>query len=233
MIFGHLPYGVHKVFIHKKDRHRTIWTKSQLMNMNSTQNILWINKLNYTYATVVRHPLSRVKSHFHFHRVTRVDPNHRWTKGKDLKDWVGFMEDSKDCTVVHIAGVHSKAYWNYNDDNIGRLLPGRSEKQSPRKDWIVTYEHYKIARWNLMNMGWVGIFDKLQRSVDQLKYFWGLPATKISVKNRNIKNPNAGLSEEERQKILEFNPGDTWLYELAVVLNEQQELVLRCLGYSI
>lgn len=177
--------------------------------------------------------MSRVKSHFYFHRITKSDPNHRWTKGKNLKEWVGFMEDSKDCTVVHISGIHSKAYWNNNDENIDKLLPSRTDKQSPRKDWIVTYKHYELARWNLINMGWVGLFDQIQASVDQLKVFWGLKKTKLPVKNKNRNKPTTHLSLEEKTKILEFNPGDLWLYELALVLFEQQQLVLKYLGHTI
>ena len=201
-------------------------------NKNINDKLVWINKLNYTYATVVRHPLSRVKSHYYFHRATTGDPNHRWTKNKDLSSWVGFMEDSKDCSVVHIAGIHSKAYWNANDDNIDKLLPTRKDKQPPRKDWIVTRKHYELARWNLMNMGWVGIFDKLQQSVDQLRIFWGVKVTKMSTRNKNKKKPK-GLSQKEKEKILMFNPGDVWLHELAVILYEQQRLVLKYLGYAV
>lgn len=210
MIFGHLPYGVHKVLIDIDQEHA-----------------LWLNKLNFTYATVLRHPLERVKSHYHFHRVSRSDANHRWARDRDLAAWTGFMEDSKDCSVAHIAGVHSKAWWNARDQ---QLLPPRKDKQPPRSGWVVTHAHYRLARWNLVNMGWVGVFDRLQQSVDQLRHFWNIEKTAIGRKNRNRKKPNSPLSERERDRILEFNTGDAWLYELAVVLFEQQQLVLKYLG---
>eukprot|EP01083_Nonionella_stella_P114419 338321_1 len=213
IIFGHLPYGVHKVFIANRMRTHTLWTMEQWMNHtkynNNTNGMkIWMNK------------------------ATKTDENHQWTKHRNLEEWVGFMEDSKDCSVAHIAGVHSKAWWNafswWKDHTKSlQLLPKRSAKQAPLKEWIVTREHYNIARWNLINMGWVGIFDRLSESVQQLEYFWNIKQTTLTTRNKNRHKPLNPLTPQETRKILEFNPGDTWLYELAVVLFEQQQLVLK------
>ena len=194
---------------------------------NLNDRILWINQLNYTYSTVVRHPLERVKSHFYYHRERKIDPNHRWAAGKQLEEWVGFMEDSKDCAVSYLAGVRSNAWWNEGDDAVGQLLPHREYESEPRSDWVVTWDHYVMARRNLMRMGWVGVFEKLQESMDQLRYFWGMKRTKMALENKNKRKPKNPLTQEEIDKILAFNMGDVWLSELAVVLFQQQEVAIK------
>ena len=194
---------------------------------STNERVLWINRLNYTYSTVVRHPLERVKSHFYFHRSMKTDPNHKWARNRDLADWVGMMEDSKDCSVAHIAGVHAKSWWNEGDGAVGPLLPYRDDKMAVRMDWIVTWDHYLMARRNLIGMGWVGVFERLQESVDQLTHFWGMERTKLRVKNRNGRKPEGALSQEEIDKIIAFNMGDVFLHELALVLFQQQELALK------
>lgn len=220
------------MFVAEEDIPRTIWTINQLNKIvdggyDTNDRVIWINRLNYTYASVVRHPLERVKSHFYFHRSMKTDPNHHWTRGKELAEWVGFMEDSMDCTVVHIAGIHSKAWWNIDDETVGPLLPGRTSKMAPR-NWIITWDHYLMARRNLIGMGWVGVFERLTESVDQLKHFWGIQnKIRMPIKNRNKRKPKDPLTQEEIDKIIAFNMGDAWLHELALVLFQQQELVIK------
>ena len=226
MIFGHLPYGVHKVFVPNKNSNKQIiCTRDELQKYDGNMNdvIIWINQVNYTYSTVLRHPLSRLKSHFYFHKANKGDPMHKWAKNRDLISWTGFLEDSKSCSTAHIGGTHAKAWWNSDM----KLLPKRKDGEYPRADWIVTREHYELARWNLMQMGWVGLFDRLSESVKQLKYFWNLQRTSLSMRNKNKRKPQKSLTKKEKERILEYNQPDLWLYELGVVLFEQQQLVIK------
>ena len=160
---------------------------------------------------------------------TTGDENHRWTNGRTLSQWVPYFEDAKDCMVAHIGGVHTKTWYN---KGIYPLLPGRP-KGHPDESYIVRKEHFLLARKNLLEMGWVGIFEKFGQSVKQLKMLYGesyMSNTNINRKdNANNRKPKQPLTNDEIKIILEYNHWDKWLYDLGNVLYDQQALVLKYL----
>ena len=91
MIFGHLPHGFHKLFLNGDDwanhieydvngklinpKNNKSIKKEEKQNENAIENknktaVLWQTRINYTYATFLRHPVSRVKSHYYYHKYT-------------------------------------------------------------------------------------------------------------------------------------------------------------------
>eukprot|EP00483_Globobulimina_turgida_P009000 UN09018 len=99
---------------------------------------------------------------------------------------------------------------------------------------LVNGNEYVVARNNLLSMGWIGLFEDLVSSVKQLQYFWKLSGEntmKISMEteiNKNFDKPfDIRLTLSEHQTILKRNRWDVMLYELALVLQKQQQIVRK------
>ena len=98
------------------------------------------------------------------------------------------------------------------------------------EEMMINGNEYMKARNNLMSLGWIGIFDDLQQSVDKLMFFWNLDGKiKIAMEtNKNFDKPfDVKLSVSEHQTILKRNKWDAMLYEQASVLKAQQEIIIK------
>merc|ERR1712232_265035 len=85
------------------------------------------------------------------------------------------------------------------------------------KEMMINGNEYIKARNNLISLGWIGLFDYLQGSADELMFFLNLNGKiKISSEtNTNFDKPfDIKLSVSEHELILKRNKWDVMLYEL-------------------
>ena len=131
---------------------------------------------------------------------------------KKYKDFAEFIDDKSNQNLMtkYISGADVNAWYDVNMQNEAKLINGND---------------YVMARNNLMSMGWIGLFNDLQNSVDQLAYFWNLEKNENKIKtkaeiNKNFDKPfNIKLTVSEHESILKRNKWDVMLYELAIVLH--------------
>ena len=273
MIFGHLPFGFDKVFLNK-----TILKQLKKQNKNKNKNnnnnnkneynenyIIWENGVNFTYATLLREPTDRVRSHYWYHKFNQCmsmslffvqekqvqntrkqscffdtdDPNHKWTVGRSLSEWVEYFEDATECMVSHISGCHRNAWYNRDDEYIIDdyrlpMLPRREPLfNNPNPTYIVKNEHYLIARKNLLKMGWVGIFENFRQSAKQIQIYFGkkyitsYSKSYLENLNKNQHKPKTDLTKQEIKIVEKYNQFDKLLYDIGLVLFQQQHIVAK------
>lgn len=213
LIMGHVPFGIHKLFLTYEEYQNAITSLMELSMVPMISSEIWVNKMNYTYGTILRHPLSRMYSHHWYHM-------HSVTDDKAFQQYVKFMESSKDFSVAHISGVYYKLWFNESENGV------QSNFYKLPKNFEVTEKHYEIARLNTINMGWVGVYDQLEESLKQLQHFWGMRDDGFNFTN-DERNEERVLSDKEVKNILKDNYFDLQLYNIGKVLFEQQQIVLK------
>ena len=131
--------------------------------------------------------------------------------------------------TVHISGCHNRAWYKTEMKNF--LLPDR-DGIYPNPKYIVKKKHYKAARHNLLQMGWIGIFEHFQESVKQIQIYFGknyIASVSFFLEklNQNKRKPNIILTKDEIDIILKYNQFDMLLYDLGLVLYKQQQIVAK------
>ena len=230
MIFGHLPYGFDKLLLNTT----LLQQLKKQSKFNKEKNFLiWQNNLNFTYTTVLRNPMRRVESHYWYFKKNPIGPKAKWTIGRTFIEWVEYYDDATECMVAHISGCNRNAWYNrepgFNFDELP-MLPRRQQwKKNPNPKHIVKNEHYLIARKNLLEMRWIGIFEKFQQSIKQIEIFFDKFQTKYFLKQLNInkQKPQTKLTQKEIQIVKKYNQFDQMLYDLGLVLFRQQEIVAK------
>eukprot|EP01083_Nonionella_stella_P087772 244312_1 len=229
VLYGHLAYGFDKLFL----------SESQINKLKSNPSqIIWEPRVNYTYITILRHPTTRVPSHYFYQKAGTNDENHQWTEHKSFLDWVGWFEESSECLVQFISGCHQRAWYNKKYEDI--LEPGlnpwpsRAQHQSPDifKGMRITEDQYKIARNHLLWMGFVGLQEHLSESVEQFKIFWQT-TTSVGSQKKNVhqRGSKRDVPQDVMDKIKKYNKYDTALWDLAYVMFLQQRIVVKY-GYG-
>lgn len=228
VLYGHLPYGFDKMFISDdldddtnglgEDRYVLSIEELEQMERGEDEHgkfkDLWINKLNFTYYTVLRDPTDFVVANYY--------EESNMEKYRDLDEFIDHKLN-RNVMTKYVAGADVKAWYN---------VQRRQSKTGDIEDLDINQNEYMTARANLINMGWIGLFENLEHSVDHLKYFWNLEVgSKINEKpviNQNFDKPlDVPLTQIQRELILKRNRWDKMLYELAVVLQQQQEIVIK------
>ena len=228
IVYGHLPFGFDKLFISEDDVNdhsaKYVLTIDELQSVRidneetQTQVIteqipkdLWINRLNFTYYTILRDPIDFIVGNYY-----GLSEEEKETY-RDLDD---FIENKLNRNIMtkFICGNDIKTWYTPNSHH---------QKLS---DFIANGNDYYLARINLISMGWIGLFHDLDESVKQLQYLWKLDDNK-NMKlemNKNFDKPfNIKLTQNQREIILKRNKWDVMLYELALVLQKQQQIVLK------
>jgi len=172
-IVGHFPYGYHFFFPPNKQP---------------------------AYATILRHPIDRVLSHYEYHRYEIRDPNHVYAVTMTLTEWVKTSVNGQNRMVQFISGLE------------GRV------PTSP--------EVLEMAKQHLKKFKYVGLVEEFEKSWVMLQ--WRVQGTQQYASNRmrmsslpanqNINRRRRkveSLTEEERNAIIEANQMDMELYELA------------------
>ena len=224
LLYGHLAYGFDSAFL----------TPDEIKKLGqSPPGIVWKPRVNFTYITVLRNPITRVPSHYYYHKKGLKDENHKWTINRNLYDWIGYFEESQECMVQFISGCHQRAWWSKKykdiwDPNLDPW-PRRFPEQSPDifKGKRVSFEQYMIARRHLLEMGWVGLTEYMAQSVEQLKIFWHTGRKHGSRKDNVNKRKPKQQDQRTLDKIKEFNKYDIMLWDLGYVLYLQQEIVVK------
>eukprot|EP01083_Nonionella_stella_P087771 244310_1 len=228
-LYGHLAYGFDKLFL----------SESQINKLKSNPSqISWEPRVNYTYITILRHPTTRVPSHYFYQKAGTNDENHQWTEHKSFLDWVGWFEESSECLVQFISGCHQRAWYNKKYEDILEAglnpWPRRATDQSPDmfKGMRITEDQYKIARNHLLWMGFVGLQEHLSESVEQFKIFWQT-TTSVGSQKKNVhqRGSKRDVPQDVMDKIKKYNKYDTALWDLAYVMFLQQRIVVKY-GYG-
>lgn len=233
VLYGHLAYGFDALFL----------TPNEIRKLgHNPPGIVWKPRVNFTYITILRDPMTRVPSHYYYQKGRMEDPNHIWTDMRDLHDWIGWFEESKDCMVQFVSGCHHLAWYSKEYPEIWEKKlnpwPYRQRDVSPDMfdEWTVTLEQYKIARRHLMEMPWVGLTEHMTESVDQMKVLWDIDGTskRTDNVNWNVNNakPKMPILKRTRDRIARYNQFDSALYELGYVLFLQQKVVVEYLSHS-
>eukprot|EP01084_Bolivina_argentea_P233738 393599_1 len=171
ILYGHAAYGFDLLFLTPNEINKLSKNASEL---------IWESRINYTYITILRHPLTRVPSHYFYHRAGEKDENHKWAMKKDLFNWIGWFEESSECLVQFISGCHHRSWYNKKYINIleKNLNPLKRRKQNESPDIFkninITFLQYKIARNHLLLMGFIALTEYLNECVEQLKIFWNI-----------------------------------------------------------
>ena len=222
VVYGYLPFGFDKIFISKDDinDHNAKYVLS-VEEMEDIENgndedgklkDLWINKLNFTYYTILRDPIDFIIGNYY-------DGDNKEIY-KDMDDFIDHKLN-RNIQTKYICGDDLKTWYN----------PQSHHKTM--NDFIVNGNEYMIARNNLISMGWIGLFEQLDESVKQLKWFWKLSQDYKSGNmkteiNKNFDKPfNVQLTVTQHDAIIKRNKWDLMLYDLAKVLYQQQQIVLK------
>merc|ERR1712129_607707 len=108
---------------------------------------------------------------------------------------------------------------DFVDDTANRNVMTKAFCSSSECD-LLSIEYMK-ARNNLMMCGWIGLFNELQQSVDELMFVWQMDA---DIQMDNVQMDVNSVSVTEHETIRKRNKWDVMLYELAIVLKEQQKI---------
>ena len=133
--------------------------------------------------------------------------------------------------VSYISGCDSHAWYNRNYDNKLPMLPNR-DRGYPNPTHIVKKKHFLIARNNLLQMGWIGIFEKLEQSIKQMPIYFGNDYIILSQRglknlNQNINKPKYSITKNQLKTLIKYNQFDILLYNIGVVLHQQQQVVAK------
>ncbi|ETO06439.1 hypothetical protein RFI_30953 [Reticulomyxa filosa] len=135
--------------------------------------------------------------------------------------------------VAHISGAHEKAFYNEKDPTIPMLI-GRP-KGVPDPKHVVSKTQFLIGRKNLLMMGFVGITERYEESLAQMSHLLNnlynlrFHPPKHKKINENRKKPKEKPSKQVIDVILKYNHWDMLLYQLGLVLFEQQRIVIKYL----
>ena len=163
------------------------------------------NSISFTYAAFVREPLDRIVSHYYYRRSYFNDPFHKICTDYNISMAVEQIED-QDNAMTQFLG--------------GRL--GTPNSQT-----------FEIAKNNVRNMDFVGIYEKIDESMVLLQYYLNaqdllirLPRKKV---NAHKKRMNVNLTEEEKQNLSPYVKYDNILYEIAL---QKHEKMIENMGRS-
>jgi len=166
VLFGHMEFGLHRYF------------------PNGAQ-----------YATVLRHPVSRIVSHYNFVRRSPAHYLHDKVVGEGIS------------VADYIEGTRSK---ELNNGQV-RILFGEEHKRIPFGE--CSSEHLDRAMENLENhFVFVGIQEKFRQSTEALARImnWSVP----EIKNRNVSDNSEKepITRETSERFLLHNELDMLLY---------------------
>ena len=192
VVGGHLCYGIHR------------WWASENQELPE-----------FTYLTILRHPVARVKSHYRYH-LGATDPNHYLTRNRTFVEWAMNVKWAQNVMTGYMAGSESYAWWNEGVVPLqgpGVLFPGT----------IVTERQYREARRNLIT-SLVGLQESYEDSLILLN---GLLGLQLQLRKSNTASHPYTFTEEEEAVIIMVNHWDLELYKLGVYLHHQLKMLLH------
>jgi len=170
---------------------------------------------DYTYFTFLRDPIKRVMSHYRYHLNPR-DPSHELTEGRTFVEWATQIRFAQNVMTAYMAGSEHYAWWN---EGHVPLLP----KQEPFPGYVLTEQHYRIARRNLIT-SIVGLQEDFDESVRLLNHVFNLQVTPI---RENVGDKSSyDFDEKERAVVIAMNHWDIELYKLGIYLHSKLKELL-------
>jgi hypothetical protein len=205
VIGGHVSHGFHK------------WWNMPPWNSTLSE---------YTYFTILRHPVERVISHYLYHLSRPSDPNYFRVVNRTLVEWTQQVKQGLNAMTAYLSGAEYGAWWNRYDPDFGlTMLPHYAD---PPEYYVVTEKHYMRARENLIQSV-VGIQENLPIFVKQLEQFFklGIDLRKSNTRSNVGTGEDLHLTPQDIAVVTSMNHWDMELYELAVMLFRQQEEIIN------
>lgn len=166
-IFGHFRYGLH----------------------------FYLNSSTVSYATMLREPVSRVISYYHFHLQDTQDPAHEFAVTHSFEEWLEVSQGAQNEMTKCLSGI--------------------------RSEFVPSQESFAMAKHHLRNMAFVGLTEHFEESLLLMKYYFGwkdLDFQKTKVGSKKPKELSADIIELIKEK----NRMDIELYEMAKEIFEEE-----------
>lgn len=167
--FGHFRYGLH----------------------------YYLNDSTIYYATMLREPVDRVISYYHFHLQDPEDPAHEFAMTHSFEEWLEQSQAAQNEMTKCLSGI-------------------RSEFNPSQKT-------FEMAKHHLRNMAFVGLTERFEESLVLMKFYFGFTNLKFQSTKVGRKKPEK-LSDEVIEKIKQKNEMDIELYKMAKEIFEEQML---------
>jgi hypothetical protein len=187
-IIGHLPWGFHA------------WLRDTP------------GAERYTYATVLREPIARTLSHYHYHRKKQDDPNHWIARELDLLEWVQTVPYASNVMTGWLAGLRHESWWHARA--MGQPPDGGGTVTEADTAVHVTEEHYERARARLLEFGFVGLTERFAESLVLMRHVLGMRACTPPRSNVGPSR-NPAPNDAEYAAVRDANVWDIRLYALA------------------
>ena len=173
--------------------------------------------IDINFVTILRHPVSRAKSQFHFSKDLK------WTKGLMMKNET-FSEHirNKDSIKEYyqaLADGESGYWWLSGIHQYSWVLKDNFKKEYKKMLLNDKKKALIQAAKNLDKTLWFGILEDMPRSMILLKHELGLKTIPILPKS-NVTKKYDPITNEDRIIVEEYLKGDIWLYNYALLLFE-------------
>lgn len=172
-----------------------------------------------TYFTVLREPVSRLVSHYHFVRSHHGHYLHRFVMSNriSLVDYVtrGLATELDNGQVRMLAGLEDEPARLFRTPEVPPGYVGWGE---------CNRLHLERAKHNLAaHFAVVGLHARFEESLQLMKHRFGWTVRSYESKNQTPDRPPIeGIPRETRDAILRVNALDVELYDFAVALFERQ-----------
>jgi hypothetical protein len=167
VIFGHFRYGLH----------------------------FYLPNQTATYATMLRDPVERVVSYYHFHLQDTKDPAHKFAMEHTFEEWLELSPAAQNEMTKCLSGIRSEFYPSNHS--------------------------FEMAKHHLKSMGYVGLTERFEESLKLMKFYFGFDKFSYDTTKVGVKKPQT-IDPAVRQKIIERNKMDMELYEMAKGIFEKQ-----------
>ena len=166
------------------------------------------------YFGIFREPVSRVLSHYYYHKENLGDPNHVHTANRNLTQWVNDVEFADNHYALYLSGMSKMAWWNGDEFDEHTLDFRPNGNNQLTKDFEVTEHHYLKALEHLEKyMCLVGLKEDYVNTVNQFSFFLNLELEEI--RDNVSSGYKTALTDEERTLIRDKNKWDINLYDIA------------------
>ena len=173
---------------------------------------------------MLRHPVERASSHFHFMRsqtwtidssLQRLDLTTFLRQAKDTGDWSdmmafrGFWQDGQ-ASVAWLTGSHVAKWVESIPEK-----PWTEDTKNLKEFNLVNHEKALLQAADRMDrMFWVGILEDMERSIELLEHQFSIAPGTLSRKHLNNGTDNSATVSAEAAKLLHSLVGmDLWLYD--------------------
>jgi len=144
---------------------------------------------------MLRDPVERVVSYYHFHLQDPQDPAHEFAKTHTFEEWLEVSQGAQNEMTKCLSGI--------------------------RSEFVPSQESFAMAKHHLRNMAFVGLTERFEESLLLMKYYFGFDNLQFKSTKVGNKKPKQ-LSPETIEKIKEKNHMDIEIYEMAKEIFDEE-----------